>query len=432
VLIDCTMFNNEPDIFSLRLMELGDVVDWFVVIESDATLGGEPRSFAFNPKAYAQHSDKIVHVKISVPIGGVKRENERRQRDELAASLSIYPDDAVVMFSDVDEIGRADVIRSFNEIANNEIVSTQLDLFLFYLNMKSSVAWFPGPRALRLGTLRKCGNSFDDLRSDKITSCSTRLIKDAGWHFSHMGGNGRVREKVACAAALPASKADEYGWCVANKRSIYDHDIALTVVPDLSHLPLGAAHPSLQHMIYPTRAVEMEGCRRMQSCDMAMHNRLFGITELIHDGLLVPSESTIVEIGSYEGVSTEFFSLFCKQVIAIDPFIPGQEAAERLSVAFGRFQDVLSRRPNIRHIHKSSLDGLRELDSESVDMVYIDGDHGEDSVMKDIDASLRILKPGGCLSGHDYSLPYTINGINRAIGKPDKLYGDTSWTWKKK
>ena len=37
---DCCLFNGEMDVFSIRLHELNDVADYFVIVESDKTFSG--------------------------------------------------------------------------------------------------------------------------------------------------------------------------------------------------------------------------------------------------------------------------------------------------------------------------------------------------------------------------------------------------------
>src|ERR1700733_11122766 len=46
---DCCLFNGEMDVLSIRLHELNDVVDNFVIVESDKTFSGVPRDITFHP-----------------------------------------------------------------------------------------------------------------------------------------------------------------------------------------------------------------------------------------------------------------------------------------------------------------------------------------------------------------------------------------------
>ena len=64
-----------------------------------------------------------------------------------------------------------------------------------------------------------------------------------------------------------------------------------------------------------------------------------------------------------------------------------------------------------------------------LDVIYIDGDHRYDFVLKDIELSLRKIKKNGIISGHDYNNNDigVINAVNKIFGKPDKVFSDTSW-----
>lgn len=49
-----------------------------------------------------------------------------------------------------------------------------------------------------------------------------------------------------------------------------------------------------------------------------------------------------------------------------------------------------------------------------VDMVFIDGDHRYNTVNRDIDTALHLLRPGGILAGHDYGHPLWT-GVKKAV-----------------
>ena len=51
---------------------------------------------------------------------------------------------------------------------------------------------------------------------------------------------------------------------------------------------------------------------------------------------------------------------------------------------------------------KSSLEALHDIPDDSLDFVYIDGDHAFDFVMVDLIGWSHKVKSGGIISGHDY------------------------------
>ena len=60
---------------------------------------------------------------------------------------------------------------------------------------------------------------------------------------------------------------------------------------------------------------------------------------------------------------------------------------------------------NIILIENFSEIAVQEIPYDSLDFVYIDGDHSYDYVMTDIILWARRVRPGGIISGHDYILP---------------------------
>jgi len=121
--------------------------------------------------------------------------------------------------------------------------------------------------------------------------------------------------------------------------------------------------------------------------------------------------TTIVESGVYKGVSTELWSLFAKQVIAVDIFVP-PEAEERLA-----------RRPNVQ-LHTG--DGrtllpalLKERPSERVG-VFIDGPKGELAIH--LALSLRTIPQVAFVAMHDME-PYREELIKLGAF----FFSDESW-----
>lgn len=60
----------------------------------------------------------------------------------------------------------------------------------------------------------------------------------------------------------------------------------------------------------------------------------------------------------------------------------------------------------------TSQDGSKEFEDNSLDFVYLDGDHSAGEVKKDIDYWLPKVKVGGILGGHDAKEPCVIQGYN--------------------
>ena len=66
--------------------------------------------------------------------------------------------------------------------------------------------------------------------------------------------------------------------------------------------------------------------------------------------------------------------------------------------------------------------------NESLDFVFIDAGHMYEEVKEDISLWLPKVKPGGVISGHDYSnkWPGVAAAVNEMFGKPTEIHG-TIW-----
>jgi Methyltransferase domain len=80
-----------------------------------------------------------------------------------------------------------------------------------------------------------------------------------------------------------------------------------------------------------------------------------------------------------------------------------------------RFRSGIERRQV--QVHRSrSVDAAAAFADETLDWVYIDGDHTYEAVKADLEAYRRTVKPGGLLAGDDYGLPgWWGDGVTRAV-----------------
>lgn len=69
----------------------------------------------------------------------------------------------------------------------------------------------------------------------------------------------------------------------------------------------------------------------------------------------------------------------------------------------------------VRPIYGDSLRIAERYAVKSLDFVFIDGNHGEESVAADVEAWLPKMKPGGIIAGHDWRLESVRNGVCRHI-----------------
>jgi SAM-dependent methyltransferase len=162
-----------------------------------------------------------------------------------------------------------------------------------------------------------------------------------------------------------------------------------------------------------------------------------GLHDLIDhiDAISPVSEMSLLEIGSYTGESTTIFANRFKDVTSIDPFVddydPNDDACKYapFEKVCEKFKERTKDFKNIKHIRKTSDEAFPKLKTK-FDVIYIDGLHTYEQVLKDITNYKKLLKPSGFMSGHDYSVENwggVVRAVLETIGEPDKTFQDTSW-----
>ena len=74
----------------------------------------------------------------------------------------------------------------------------------------------------------------------------------------------------------------------------------------------------------------------------------------------------------------------------------------------------------ITDIKGMSWECASKFEDKSVDFCFIDAAHDYDSVIKDINAWMHKIKPGGIISGHDYDPNNTATGVPAAV---EEIFG---------
>ena len=150
---------------------------------------------------------------------------------------------------------------------------------------------------------------------------------------------------------------------------------------------------------------------------------------------MLPKESVCAEVGVWRG---DFSALIMERVrphklYLIDPWVfeSGQEYQEAVygggaatcQEDMDRMFDGVVRRfetpieqGRVKIIRASSTEGGDRIPDESLDWVYIDGNHQYDFVLQDLKVFTGKLKKGGLLAGDDYGTKgWWDDGVTRAV-----------------
>lgn len=118
---------------------------------------------------------------------------------------------------------------------------------------------------------------------------------------------------------------------------------------------------------------------------------------------------TGVEIGVAEGwYSSKIMELdIVDKMYGVDPYAPHQGYRDYTrETTFSRLRanahNRLDRYYNYEFIEAFSMEAVKRFEDNSLDFVYIDGDHSYEAVRDDMTAWFPKVKPGGIMAGDDY------------------------------
>lgn len=214
--IDSFIFFNELEMLKLRLNYLNDVVDYFVIVESNYTHSGKPKPYYLDdilstlPKKI---SSKIIRLKYEPNINEFNfldnavpcdLENdywklERNQRNLITTNLYSFDSNDFLMVSDLDEIPKKEVVQEYKSIfetrvgdhlPKNFLCALKCDMFYYNFKTFCGSDWY--------------GTVFSNIQNAEEMSCDYFRqnrhqffpVSDGGWHFSTFGNVEKIRTKL--------------------------------------------------------------------------------------------------------------------------------------------------------------------------------------------------------------------------------------------
>ena len=262
---DCFIFFNELDLLEIRLNELNDVVDKFVLVEADRTFQNKPKPFIFeeNKERFAKFLDKIIHIKLTkypffIPIINPFSpwKLEFYQRDSILKGLVNCNSDDVILISDVDEIPNSNVLKQLLDKGVSKIHGLKMDMFMYFLNNK--LIYDGGSNMTKEESKDGIWHCTALLpykllknrpyRIRKIIMRTKRrgevyeIIANAGWHFTYLGGVKKIIQK------LEAFSHTEYNLqqykdeknildLIQNGKDLFGRDLEFEIVDESCNFP---------------------------------------------------------------------------------------------------------------------------------------------------------------------------------------------------
>ena len=224
-IFDCFTFFNERELLQIRLEELYDIVDHFVLVECTIKHSGEPKPLYYsdNKRKFEKWSKKIIHIIVDdAPLPGFslttfknldarwgfgRWKTERYQRNQIHRGLINSSKDDIIIISDIDEIpNRLRFAEMKEKINDYGYVAFNQKMYYYYLNGFVDNTNWRGSIACNYQTFNDIFSGKAD-RVRRLNNAKIRLLNKlsirkhptldfGGWHFSYLGGTKKVIEKM--------------------------------------------------------------------------------------------------------------------------------------------------------------------------------------------------------------------------------------------
>jgi len=245
---DCFSFFNEFDLLQLRLRELYNYVDYFVIAEATQTFSGKDkklylqehrelfkkwkkkiifitidnlprmnildRFFVWAEKKLPRKSQMLLRRILANVIRNIGRyKGEEKQRNSIICALKNCNEEDIILGLDLDEIPRKEKLDEMKiKLSQFKFIKFEQPQFFYYFNGKV-LEMLPeaGTLACKYKTLiqefkgeMRCFRTvpyiWRKINPQLYSKKNIYIIKEGGWHFSHLGGIQKVIEKFEATA----------------------------------------------------------------------------------------------------------------------------------------------------------------------------------------------------------------------------------------
>lgn len=238
-IIDIFPFFNELDILELRLRELDDLVDKFVLVQSPETFTGIPKPFFYDSSGerWIPWKDKIIEIQVPKIVTDDPWVREKAPRRLTHRILSQFDSDDIVMLSDVDEIPDKNIVKDVApNISKLYCISFKHTTYFYYLNVMT-------PNYPSTGTVVATVESAQKKGLQHLREIRRRTNKrfSGGWHFTWQLPVERISTKLKSYAHtewnLPQLHDLDYLQdCVDKRVEFFKRETQLEI-DDIANLP---------------------------------------------------------------------------------------------------------------------------------------------------------------------------------------------------
>jgi hypothetical protein len=225
---DCFTFFNELDVLEIRLQEMWDVTDYFVIAESNLSHSGKPKDYILldNWDRFKPYADKIRRIQVDdMPETKDSWVREKFQRYSIGRGLEDMQPEDIVIVSDLDEVPRAEAVAMIKEDPNDydKYVLT-IPMFQYKINFMKYIE-----RSKQRNIMLTRGRAFTNAQQEREFTFpwtkdhpDTAYIDHGGWHFTYFGDDKNAITKIQNFAHTETDTKDmierhDIEWMVQNK-----------------------------------------------------------------------------------------------------------------------------------------------------------------------------------------------------------------------
>jgi len=147
MIYDIFTFNDELEILELRLNIHNDIVDKFIIVESNKNffMRDKPLHYLENQHLFENFKDKIIHVNIDMIDHGHAFYNDYYQKSLcIDYLLNIMNSDDIAYISDADEILNITHVESFQNGNRLKPICGIAKFLHYFINVEVNTAWYNG------------------------------------------------------------------------------------------------------------------------------------------------------------------------------------------------------------------------------------------------------------------------------------------------
>ena len=198
-IIDGFLFFNELELLEIRLEELFDVVDFFVICESTKTHQNKskPLHYLENKEKFKKFHSKIIHHIFDPVECPYDWYIENEQRNEIKNANFQIDNGDIFLLSDADEIMKRDAVEYIRS-NSNEFATPSTSIMQMSYGYINTVVKEPWHHKGWRGTVILPYSFFveNNLNFWRAKKDSLNRFENSGWHFSFIGGVDRIKTKI--------------------------------------------------------------------------------------------------------------------------------------------------------------------------------------------------------------------------------------------